>query len=55
MSRWDCWVQVNRHVEVEADDEAMAKAEALHWFFEGVVHVIDERNVSVHPITKEGS
>lgn len=51
MSRWNCWVQVNRHVEVEADDEIMAKAAAVRWFFEEVIHVIDERNVSAHLIT----
>lgn len=55
MSRWDCWVSVNRYVAVEAGDEVMAKGEALRWFFEEVIHVIDERNVSVHPITKEGA
>lgn len=55
MSRWDCWVQVHHHVEVEADDEVVATAEALRWFFEGVVHVIDERNVSVHRITENSA
>lgn len=55
MKRWNCWIEVNRHVEVEAEDEVMAKGEAIRWFFEEVIHVIDERNVSVYLITEGGS